>query len=149
MERIVLDSNSLLRSFSKSSKYHSVWEGILSGNISLFVTADILLEYEEKISYFSSPVVAKSVVAQILNAPTTTVINQYMRWNMIVNDPDDNKFVDCAIAANAKCIVTNDKDYNILKNQKNLWPKVDIKTLEEYHKQLQNKPLVGTKRKRK
>ncbi len=28
---------------------------------------------------------------------------------------DDNKFVDCAVAANASFIVSHDKDFNILK----------------------------------
>ena len=31
-------------------------------------------------------------------------IEKYYNWNLIKNDPDDNKFVDCAVAANAKYI---------------------------------------------
>ena len=34
---------------------------------------------------------------------------------MITVDPDDNKFVDCAIAANAHFICTEDKHFNVLK----------------------------------
>ena len=40
----------------------------------------------------------------------------YILWNLINNDPDDNKFVDCAINAGADYIVTQDKHFNILKN---------------------------------
>ncbi|RYE13946.1 MAG: PIN domain-containing protein, partial [Sphingobacteriaceae bacterium] len=29
----------------------------------------------------------------------------------LLSDPDDNKFVDCAIAANAVCIVSHDRDF--------------------------------------
>ena len=43
----------------------------------------------------------------------------YFRWNLITSDPDDNKFVDCALNAGANYIVTNDKHFNRLK-------KVDI-----------------------
>jgi len=32
-----------------------------------------------------------------------------------LKDEDDNKFVDCAIAANAGYLITHDKDFNILK----------------------------------
>ena len=38
----------------------------------------------------------------------------YFRLNLIKNDPDDNKFVDCAFAANADIIVTHDQDFDVL-----------------------------------
>ena len=46
--------------------------------------------------------------------------------------PDDNKFVDCAIAAHAKCIVTNDRHYDILKEIE--FPKVYVVNLIDYIK---------------
>ena len=45
----------------------------------------------------------------------TVPIVRYFEWNIVENDPDDNKFVDCAVAANADYIVTEDKHFNILK----------------------------------
>ncbi|MCB9352648.1 MAG: PIN domain-containing protein [Lewinellaceae bacterium] len=33
----------------------------------------------------------------------------------MIKDADDNKFLDCAIAAGAEYLVTHDKDFNILK----------------------------------
>jgi len=44
-------------------------------------------------------------------------------------DPDDNKFVDCAVAGNAKYIVTEDSHYDVLKGLD--FPKVDIIKLDE------------------
>lgn len=35
-------------------------------------------------------------------------------WSLIEADPDDNKFVDCAIAGQADYIVTHDKHFRIL-----------------------------------
>jgi len=49
---------------------------------------------------------------------------------LIDEDPDDNKFVDCAISAKAKYIVTLDHYYNILKYLD--FPKVDCITLDEF-----------------
>ena len=40
----------------------------------------------------------------------------YFKWNFIYADPDDNKFVDCALNAGADYIVTNDKHFNVLKS---------------------------------
>lgn len=51
-------------------------------------------------------------------------------WKLISQDPDNNKFVDCAIAANADYIVTNDKHFNVLKDI--AFPKVNIITLQEF-----------------
>ena len=48
--------------------------------------------------------------------------------------PDDNKFVDCAIAAGTKFIVTNDRHYNVLLSLG--FPKVDIIRLDEALEQL-------------
>jgi len=41
--------------------------------------------------------------------------NNYYKWNLISADPDDNKFIDCALNASADYIVTNDKHFNVLK----------------------------------
>lgn len=46
---------------------------------------------------------------------------------MIESDPDDNKFVDCAINAKAKYIVTQDRHYNVVRfNSKFDFTAVDI-----------------------
>jgi predicted nucleic acid-binding protein len=49
---------------------------------------------------------------------------------MIQADPDDNKFVDCAIAGNAKYIVTNDHHYDILRETP--FPHVDVMSITEF-----------------
>lgn len=46
----------------------------------------------------------------------------------------DNKFIDCAIAANADYIVTNDKHFNVVKNID--FPKVNILSIQEFIKLL-------------
>jgi predicted nucleic acid-binding protein len=49
---------------------------------------------------------------------------------MITQDPDDNKFVDCCIAANASYIVTNDHHFDVLKKFE--FPKVETITIQEF-----------------
>lgn len=66
----------------------------------------------------------------ILNNPFTLLFTPYFHFNLIKSDPDDNMFVDCAIVANAKFIVTEDKHFNILKQYP--FPKVDIIGLDRF-----------------
>jgi predicted nucleic acid-binding protein len=56
----------------------------------------------------------------------------YFKWNLIVADPDDNKFVDCALNAGAYYIVTNDKHFNILKQMN--FPYVKTVGIDEFKK---------------
>ncbi|GHU78886.1 hypothetical protein FACS1894145_1860 [Bacteroidia bacterium] len=93
-------------------------------------TTEILNEYFEILSRCFSVPVASNIVEEILQSPNTEPITLYYYWNLITADPDDNKFVDCAICANARFIVSNDKHFNILEEID--FPKVDILTIEEF-----------------
>jgi predicted nucleic acid-binding protein len=52
----------------------------------------------------------------------------------VVLDMNDNKFVDCAIAANAHFLVTEDKHFKILEQIP--FPKVNILGVEKFRKQI-------------
>ena len=135
MRYIVLDTNCLLQVLPSRSPYHKVWTDILEGRISLCVNTDILEEYEEILAQKATPEIAQNVVEAIANLTTTTMQNTYVHFELLPADSDDNKFVDCAIAAEAEYIVTNDKHFNPLR--KIPWPKVEIIKLVEFTKQLQ------------
>jgi predicted nucleic acid-binding protein len=91
-----------------------VWDRFVSGEYDLCVTTEILAEYEEIVGRMTSPVVARLVVEAILRSPNTLRIEASFRFGLITEDPDDNKFVDCAIVANAECVVTNDSHFDVL-----------------------------------
>jgi putative PIN family toxin of toxin-antitoxin system len=132
--RLVLDTNVLLVSISRKSRYHWLFEHLLSGNFTLCVTSDILLEYEEIIGQHMGTKAANSVLGLIENLENVHFANTTYRFNLL-QDADDNKFVDCAIATNADYIVTHDSDFNILK--KIDFPKVLILNLNEIQKRLE------------
>lgn len=54
----------------------------------------------------------------------------HYHFNLITADPDDNKFVDCAIQANAHYIVTNDHHYDVLRHIE--FPKVGLIKLMDF-----------------
>ncbi|GHT19010.1 hypothetical protein AGMMS4957_02350 [Bacteroidia bacterium] len=78
-------------------------------------STDIIQEYEELLTHFYSVEISESVISTILNAANLEQVTPYYKWNLIADDADDNKFVDCALNAGVDYIVTNDKHFNILK----------------------------------
>jgi len=113
---IVLDTNVLLVSISSKSPYHCIFKKLIDGEYDLGITTEILMEYEEVIERKFNSEVAKDTIRTLLALPNVTKINVYYNWYLIKADSDDNKFVDCAVSANATGIVTQDKHFNILKS---------------------------------
>ncbi len=134
MRRIVLDTNCLLQTLPTSSPYHKIWMDVLSGKISLCVNTAILAEYEEILAEKTTKEIARNVVEAIARLSTTTYQEVYIHFHLIKNDVDDNKFVDCAVAADAEYIVTNDSHFNVLKEIP--WPKVSIIKIKDFINQL-------------
>lgn len=130
-QRIVLDTNNLLQVISRRSKYHYVWQEFVKGEYDLCISNDILEEYEEILAQKMSPRVASILVELILRAPNTLRFDAHYRWRLIEQDPDDNKFVDCAIVANASYIVTEDAHFKVLATIPH--PHVDVLRLHEFH----------------
>ncbi|MCQ2230329.1 MAG: putative toxin-antitoxin system toxin component, PIN family [Paludibacteraceae bacterium] len=130
MKQIVLDTNCLLQSLPTMSPYHKVWSGVLDGSISLCVNTEILNEYEEILGEKTNKEIAHNVVEAIARLSTTKFQMSYYHFNLVVSDPDDNKFVDCAIASNAELIVTNDAHFDVLKSLD--FPKVMVSTIQEF-----------------
>ena len=128
--RIVLDTNCLLASLSRRGAYFNVWRGLQEGKYTLCVSNEILEEYEEIIAQKTNSVIASNVVQTLLNAPSVELIDAFFRFDLIKNDPDDNKFVDCAIAGNATYVVSNDSHFDVLKEID--FPKLILKSLQDF-----------------
>jgi len=123
-----------LQALPSKSPYHKIWTAILCGEISLCVNTEILIEYEEIIAQKTSKDIAHNVVEAIARLHTTQFQETYIHFGLIEQDVDDNKFVDCAVAADAEYIVTNDNHFNVLKEIN--WPKVVVLTIQEFAAQL-------------
>lgn len=106
MDIIVIDTNSLIMSISSRSGYHRIWKSFLVGDFVLCISNEILEEYAEVIARNISGNLARYIVYTIMERNNVRQIVPSYKWNLITADPDDNKFVDCAIAANARFIVT-------------------------------------------
>lgn len=61
-------------------------------------------------------------------------VEVYYHFELITQDIDDNKFVDCAIKANAKYIVSNDNHFGVLKDIQ--FPHVNVINIDQFLKEL-------------
>lgn len=134
-QRIVLDTNCLIASLSRHGKYYPVWKGFQTGKYVLCLSNDILAEYEEIIGMKTSPEVAKNVVGLLLKSKNVEFVSPYFNWRLIEADHDDDKFVDCAFAANATYIVSDDKHFDVLKTVS--FPKIPVLKLLQFLQILQ------------
>lgn len=132
--KVVLDTNCLLVSIAHKSYYRPIFDALIKKKYSLIICNEILLEYEEIITEKSNSTIAKNISDLLLILPNVEKKHIYFRWNLINNDPNDNKFVDCALAGMADCIVSNDHHFNVLK--KISFPKLKIITLKEFYQML-------------
>ncbi|MBO0935292.1 putative toxin-antitoxin system toxin component, PIN family [Fibrella sp. HMF5335] len=113
--RVVVDTNILLVSVSERSPYHLIFELFVEGRYTLCVTTEILDEYAEILTVQANSTVSNATLETIENAQNVSFTTRYFAFDLIKVDPDDNKFVDCAIASNADFIVTNDSHFGVLK----------------------------------
>lgn len=111
--RVVLDTNVLLVSISARSRLHWVYAGFLAGQYALCVTTEVLAEYADLLTRHQGVKLSEETLDAIVSAFNLVEITPYYRFRLL-HDPDDNKFVDCAIAANAHFIVSHDRDFRVL-----------------------------------
>ena len=134
--RIVLDTNCLIQSISPRSRYYAVWQSLIDGENILCVSNEIITEYLEILQRLTDHDTAETIIKTIINSPFVEFVTPYFRFGIITQDPDDNKFVDCAITANARYVVTNDHHFDVLKGLD--YPPVDVITLDGFMKLIQS-----------
>jgi putative PIN family toxin of toxin-antitoxin system len=130
MRHIVLDTNCLIQIISTHTPYRKIWNAFLQRKFILCISNEILNEYQEILQIQTTASIAENIVSLLLNCSNVKFVNPTFRFNLIKQDQDDNKFVDCAIVSGADFIVTEDSHFNVLKNIK--FPSVSILTMDEF-----------------
>lgn len=128
--KVVIDTNCVIPSIPRKNQEYWLYEAFSQLKFDWVISNEILLEYEEKLSEFYSERTASLVTNILLTAANVFQEEPFYKWNLITDDPDDNKFSDLAIAANVNYLVTNDKHFNILKNLP--FPTVKVVSLEAF-----------------
>ena len=130
MNPVVIDTNCLLQIIARKSPYRPIWDAFLAGRFDLCVSNEILEEYQEILGQQITPTIAENVVLLILNQKNVQLVDPHFRIGIITTDPDDNKFVDCAFAAGADYLVSEDSHFKVL--HQTPFPQLNLVTLDEF-----------------
>ena len=133
MRRVVIDTNCLLAILPTHSPYHQVWTDFLEGRLEFWVSTEVLFEYEEILSEKTSPYFAEIILKTLINRNNLVRVNPTWHFNLITADPDDNKFVDCAVCGQAEYLISNDRHYIILKEIH--FPQLNLVRLQDFVKE--------------
>ena len=128
--RVVLDTNVLWISIPRYSPSNWLIRDLLNQEYTLCVTTDILEEYEEIIERFLGAKTAQNFMDFLEVLPNVEKITRHIRWQLITNDPDDDKFADCYLWGNCNYLVTEDKHFKVLR--KRVFPKIDVVKLDKF-----------------
>lgn len=116
---VCLDTNVFLQIFGRRQPHHRILRALLEGRIVMAVSNEILLEYQEVTTRLSGEERWREVerLLELLARlhGNIRLVEPQFRFAVITVDPDDNKFCDCAIAAEADYVVTDDVHFAALK----------------------------------
>jgi len=133
--KVVIDTNVLLMSLPKISKYRPIFDGLLESKFDLAVSNEILQEYVEVVGAKTTDEIAQNFAELLMKLENVEQKEVYFRWRLIEKDPDDNKFIDCAISARVQYVVSNDNHFKILK--KIDFPPVEVIDADTFLDQLE------------
>jgi putative PIN family toxin of toxin-antitoxin system len=122
IRRVVLDTNVLISALvfkGDLSNIAVLWQ---KSKIIPLISKETFDEFRTVLEYpkftLSSGEIKSIIKQEIL--PFFEVVNVSKRVKGVCRDPDDDKFISCAISANADCIVTGDKDLSDLKKYQSI-----------------------------
>jgi putative PIN family toxin of toxin-antitoxin system len=110
VNRLVLDTNVVVSSFLGLGPPRQVLQRIRDGQDLLCLSAPILAEY---LAVLRRGGVANSLIASLLDLlrdpEHVLFIMPTIQLSVVSEDPQDNRFLECAIAAHADVIVSGDR----------------------------------------
>ena len=123
--KITVDTNTLISATFWSGPSDKIISKVEIKEIELIISNDIIKEYNEVLDYEEiqdkikdKKLEMKRTVGKIISMSTIVVPKE--KVDIVKDDPDDNKILECAIAGNVDCIVSNDKHLLKLKKFRNI-----------------------------
>lgn len=117
---VVLDTNVLLPLFGKAGRHRPLRDAIADGRVRWAVSTSVLFEYEEILVARSGRSRWEGLLRLMhsvsLRHGSVLAVSPSFYFEVVTADPNDNKFSDCAIIANADWLITEDAHFAPLAN---------------------------------
>ena len=135
MKRITVDTNVLISATFWHGDSEKIIDKAENKEITLVLSKQILEEYNKVLEYDEIKEKIKNKDLEMKKAMLkigiiSEIVEVNSKVDVVKEDPDDNKIIECAIDGNSECIVTKDKHLLKLKEHKG----IKIITPEEFLK---------------
>ena len=128
MMRIVVDTNVLASAVFFGGKPGELLRLILTRSVSAVATQEILDEYQDTIDYLLEKYKGRELHFSAVPIYSSMEIIHAKTRVAVCRDPDDDKFISCAIDGQCYYVVSGDKDLLTLKKYRH----IKIVTVSEF-----------------
>ena len=135
--RAVVDANVLLASIAARSPYRWLFDARRARRFDRCLSTEIAFEYEEVLDRRSADA-ARTVLGVLAALPNVHHVEPSFRWRLVAADPDDDKYVDAAVAGSAPYLVTHDRHFAVLRAAP--FPRLAVVTPEAFRAMLAEPP---------
>lgn len=106
--KVVLDTNVLISSLWGGRCWDLVklWD---DGRLILVVSSPVLQEYLDVLSRFVTPNLLREWAEVLTDTSRVVMVESGERIDAVRDDPSDNRFIECAVAARADAIISGDR----------------------------------------
>ncbi|MEZ2228303.1 MAG: putative toxin-antitoxin system toxin component, PIN family [Microcoleus sp.] len=134
--RVVIDTNTVISGFLWGSYPRQIIDLVRTQEITVYTSSFLLQELSEVLSrpkfYQRIQTVIEETPESLVNnyRNLVKIVEIYQVEKIVINDPDDDQVLACAISANANYIISGDQDLLTLK----IYQNIPIVTAREFMK---------------
>lgn len=132
--RIVIDTNVVASGIVFGGKPERLLELAIKNDVEMCVSPQILAEYDEIIVRLSAKYPNRTIAISLKDLTDNALLVSPSQTVTVCRDPDDNKFIECAMEGKCLYIVSGDNDLLDLRS----YADVEIVTVAEFFEQYGN-----------
>ena len=132
--RIVIDTNVVASGIVFGGKPERLLELAIKNDVEMCVSPQILAEYDEIIARLSAKYLAHTIEITLQDLTDNALLVTPSQTVTVCRDPDDNKFIECAMEGKCLYIVSGDNDLLNLRS----YADVEIVTVAEFFERYGN-----------
>ena len=132
--RIVIDTNVVASGIVFGGKPERLLELAIKNDVEMCVSPQILAEYDEIIARLSAKYPNRAIAISLKDLTDNALLVSPSQTITVCRDPDDNKFIECAMEGKCLYIVSGDNDLLDLHS----YADIEIVTVAEFFERYEN-----------